>query len=92
MERTGHRRVVAVRSYKRSSTQQQERISDIVNNGHPTKHLCLASDADLMSSCPSVNSPSTSHIHSVSLEYASAAAPPVLNFSSCASVTVEYNK
>ena len=33
MERTGHRSVEAVRSYKRASKHQQEQVSDILNNG-----------------------------------------------------------
>ena len=42
MARTGHRSIEAVRSYKRASTQQQEQVSDILSNGHPTKRPCNA--------------------------------------------------
>ena len=33
MERTGHGSIEAVRSYKRSSHEQLEQVSDILNNG-----------------------------------------------------------
>ena len=35
MERTGHRSIDGIRSYKRTSTQQQEALSDILNNRVP---------------------------------------------------------
>ena len=35
MERTGHRSIEGVRSYKRTSSEQQENISDILNGKKP---------------------------------------------------------
>ena len=37
MERTGHRSIEAVRSYKRTSKEQLEKVSDILNNGSSQK-------------------------------------------------------
>ena len=37
MERTGHRSIEAVRSYKRSSHEQLEQVSDILNKGKADK-------------------------------------------------------
>ena len=41
MERTGHRSTEAVRSYKRTSTHQQQEVSSILNN---EKRHCSATD------------------------------------------------
>ena len=37
MQRTGHRSIEAVRSYKRASREQLEQVSDILNNNKSTK-------------------------------------------------------
>ena len=82
----GHRSIEAVRSYKRSSHEQLEQVSDILNNGNSKKRICyddtvLEIDAD--------NNMSTSTVsRSLSLEYNRSGAAPVFNFSSCASVVI----
>jgi len=38
MERTGHRSLEAVKSYKTSSTEQLEKVSDILSNGKKRLH------------------------------------------------------
>ena len=86
MERTGHRSIEAVRSYKRSSHEQLEQVSDILNNGNSKKRICyddtvLEIDADKNMSTSSV-------FNSLSLEYNRSGAAPVFNFSSCASVVI----
>ena len=43
MQRTGHRSTEAVRSYKRTSREQLEQVSDILNNDSNTKKLCYSS-------------------------------------------------
>ena len=40
MERTGHRSIEGVRSYKRTSVEQQEVLSDILNNKDKMPKLC----------------------------------------------------
>ena len=40
MERTGHRSIEGVRSYKRTSVEQQEVLSDILNNKDKVPKLC----------------------------------------------------
>ncbi len=92
MERTGHRSIEAVRSYKRPSTPQLEQVSDIPCNGHTTKSPCYAlAELDHSISVPPhlpLNRPSLSpQVNSVSLNYASASANPVFNLSTCASKT-----
>ena len=37
MQRTGHRSIEAVRSYKQTSSEQLEQVSDILNNDKSTK-------------------------------------------------------
>ena len=48
MERTGHRSLEGVRSYKRTSNEQRETLSDILNNKVPRidKHLAVAEVQD----------------------------------------------
>ena len=48
MERTGHRSLEGVRSYKRTSNEQWETLSDILNNEVPRidKHLAVAEVQD----------------------------------------------
>ncbi len=107
MERTGHRSVEAVRSYKRTSNEQQENISDILNNGCP-KRPCNAlvplgqnavvPQPEEMNPCNAliaetreVNN-SALQVSSMSVEYGSTTAAPVFNISSCTSVNFNYYK
>ena len=93
MARTGHRSIEAVRSYKRASTQQQEQVSDILSNGHPTKRSCNAlAELDYAVSVPPAAQFNPPQVNSVSLGYSSTNATPVFNFTSCASVTINYAK
>ena len=88
MEWTGHRSIEAVRSYKRSSTQQQEQVSDILSNGHPLKearHSLDEIDSSLLPQCSR-----SYQANSISLDHRSSGATPVFNFTSCASVTINY--
>ena len=82
MERTGHRSNEAVRSYKRTSREQLEQVSDILNNDHNTKKICYSN--------------TLSHIEfnnsqALSLECSRSAVTPVFNISSCSSVTINYS-
>ena len=57
MERTGHRSIEGVRSYKRSSDQQREALSDILNRGQKTAQVDspnLLSSSDGVVTLPSV--------------------------------------
>ncbi|XP_064403277.1 zinc finger MYM-type protein 2-like [Halichondria panicea] len=44
MERTGHRSIEGIRSYKRTSSEQQENISDLLNGKKPCMDLVPASN------------------------------------------------
>ena len=72
------------------ATQQQEQVSDILSNGHPTKRPCNAlAELDYAVSVPAAaqfNPPP------VSLGYSSTSATLVFNYTSCASVTINYAK
>ena len=91
MERTGHRSIEAVRSYKRPSTQQQECVSDILSNGYGQKRPCT--DLALINQPVSVTNYDPQNFNSLSLGYtANSATTPVFNFTSCSSVTINYSK
>ena len=85
MEQTGHRSIDAVRSYKRSSTQQQEQVFNILSNGHPLKearHSLAESDSSVLPQCSR-----SYQANSISLDHQSSGANPVFSLTSCASVT-----
>jgi len=75
MDRTGHRNVEAVRRYKRSSTEQLEQVSDILNTGK--KRLYRVS--------PLIEVEGNITHNSVSLEYTGHRTAPFFNLSSCGS-------
>ncbi len=52
MERTGHRSTEGIRSYKRTSTEQQVAVSDILNNA--TKKPCTASTDIALTNPPAI--------------------------------------
>ena len=41
MQRTGHRSIEAIRSYKRTSSEQLEQVSDILNNDNSAKNYVV---------------------------------------------------
>ena len=84
MERTGHRSIEAVRSYKRSSHEQLEQVSDILNNGNSKKRICYNDTVLEIDTHKSISTSSVSN--SLSLEYSKSGAAPVFNISSCASM------
>ena len=78
MERTGHRSTEAVRSYKRTSKEQLEEVSDILNNGSSQKRACpsnplLEIDKNIVQN----NSQCVSN--SMSFEYTAQGTAPVFN-------------
>lgn len=86
MQRTGHRSSEAIRSYKRTSNEQLEQVSDILNNGS-TKKSCDR-NALLEIDGNNITQNSSKHVsNSLSLEYNSST-PPVFNISSCTSVII----
>jgi len=78
MQRTGHRSIEAVRSYKRPSNEQLIHVSDILYNNSNAKKPCSSN------SHVDFNSTKT-----LSLE-CSNDETPVFNISSCSSVTINY--
>jgi hypothetical protein len=78
MERTGHRSIEGIRSYKRTSSEQQENISDILNGKKP----CLdeGPTTNMQSLVPtSSNSPTVS--------FASLAPSPIASAPPCSQLT-----
>ena len=90
MERTGHRSAEAVRSYKRTSSHQQQRVSGILNN---EKRHCNASKA---AKCTSVHvkANQSAQMHYLSLECNSTStnSTPVFNISNCSTVSISFSK
>ena len=81
MQRTGHRSIEAVRSYKGTSSEQLEQVSDILNNDNNTKKLCsntLSQQIQLDNS------------QAFSMECKNDVTP-VFNISSCSAVTINYS-
>ena len=97
MERTGHRSTEAVRSYKRSSKNQQEKVSDILSDAKRHCSTSVAavasqhSDIDITDLQPT-ESLARSQSHHLSLEYASNSSAPVFNISNCSSVSINFSK
>ena len=90
MERTGHRSTEAVRSYKRTSNDQQEKVSDILSN---TKRHCGEADVVFQHSSVTNFQPTKAFTSShLSLEYASSSSAPIFNISNCSSVSINYSK
>ncbi len=97
MARTGHRSLEGVRSYKRTSSEQMELVSDVLSNG--PKRTCQTPQSQppvVTAHHPSLNKsvPSTSvseqQNRSMSLHQAAMNTAPTFNFSSCNSVTIQY--
>ena len=84
MERTGHRSSEAVRNYKRSSNEQLQQVSDILNNGI-TKRSCHGST--LVEASGDIITQNNSLSDSLSLEY-NKSGTTVFNISSSASVII----
>ena len=88
MERTGHRSIKAVRSYKRPSVQQLEQVSDILNNGYGHKRPCT----DLVNQPVSINTcaqPDLQNFNLLTLGYtANTAITHMFKFTSCSSITI----
>ncbi len=62
MERTGHRSLEGVRTYKRTSSEQREALSDILNRKHPRIDKTSTSEGDSrpqQSAVPDIVAPST---------------------------------
>ena len=85
MERTGHRSIEAVRSYKRTSRDQLEQVSDILNNGS-NKRSCY--NNVLLQVDDTTQDTSNCVSNSLSLEYRKTGTAPVFNISSCGSVII----
>ncbi len=85
MERTGHRSLEGVRSYKRTSDSQREAVSDILNRKKP----CLENTAvDCQSSSGSaIQAQNTANAHSIETTVKNTI-PGGIYFSSCSSVAV----
>ncbi len=77
MERTGHRSLEGVRSYKRTSVPQQEGLSDILNGNSSALAIPTSSNSVQFSQ---------QSLNNVAVQVNR---PPVFNFQSC-SVTINY--
>ena len=88
MERTGHRSFEAVRSYKRTSREQLEKVSDIMNNGTVTTKRSRYSSA-LVEAGGNIIAQNTNCVSdSLSLEYTKSGTA-VFNISSSASIIIK---
>ena len=87
MEQTGHRSTEAVRSYKRTSKEQLEEVSDILNNGSSHKRACPSNAlSEIDKNIVQNNSQCVSN--SMSFEYTAQGTAPVFNISSCPSIII----
>lgn len=101
MERTGHRSLEGVRSYKRTSDNQREALSDILNSGTKKSKLSLSPQAAIASSSHVHVEPSTDvcqhkpvqftmqNTHSSQSLAMNILPPQSFNFNSC-SVNINY--
>ena len=94
MERTGHRSTEGVRSYKRTSSEQQEAVSDIRSgNKRPcTAALQQMPQPQLPSRVPSVASSSQVNVNTPhNTSTASSAHTGSFYFSSCSNITINFS-
>ena len=87
MERTGHRSTEGIRSYKRTSSAQQENVSDILNNKKPCTEVavpeCSGPSAELASaSCTTTQ---------MALSGYMASKTGAFTFNSCNTVNINFN-
>ncbi len=88
MERTGHRSLEGVRSYKRTSAEQQETVSDILSNAK--KHCTQLSHpalTEISNTSTSVSSDSSCNISLPSY----LASKTGFTFNSCNTVNISFN-
>ena len=86
MERTGHGSAEAVRSYKRTSSIQQERVSGILNN---EKGHCNAS---MTAESVYVQTNQNEQMNHLSLECTSSNSIPVFNIFNCSTASIHFSK
>ena len=90
MERTGHRSIEGIRSYKPTSYEQQENISDILNIKKPCLDIVPSTQAPVPSQSPLVSTANTNisapHVSSSSTDHAGA-----FYMSSCSNITINYH-
>ena len=84
MERTGHRSLEGIRSYKRTSDEQREAVSDILSNKKPCTEIALSENACVT---PEVQNQYTANISLPSYTSKSGA----FYFSSCTNVNINFN-
>ena len=84
MERTGHRSLEGIRSYKRTSDEQREAVSDILSNKKPCTEIALSENACVT---PEVQNQNTANISLPSYISKSGA----FYFSSCTNVNINFN-
>ena len=92
MERTGHRSVEGIRSYKRTTSDQQENVSDILNN---QKKACtgVTSFPELSTRAlvPSELAVSSSNTTAISLPDFVTSKAGEFTFNSCTSISINFN-
>ena len=94
MERTGHRSLEGVRSYKRTSSEQKEVVSDILSNAN--KRQCTEMPGNAGEVCASTATvPSefamTNFTENISLPSYSSSKSGAFNFSACTNVNINVN-
>lgn len=93
MSRTGHRSVEGVRTYKRTSTEQKEALSKVLNsatNGESKPSLLPVSSNDLHEPAQKkFKAEETPQL--TNLNFQGHRVPPQMNFSGCSSITINYN-
>ena len=100
MERTGHRSIDGVRSYKRTSENQQQEISDILSLSASLPMLSTPSQPTVSPSpsLPLQNNPATVQrdvyppVQCANAQYNMSNMPGIFTFHSCGSVVVNINK
>ena len=94
MERTGHHSAEAARSYKRTSSHQQQRISGILNNEE--RHCNASNNASKTAESTSVHvqANENAQMHHLSLECNSTSSnsTPVFNVSNCSTMFISFSK
>ena len=98
MERTGHRSLEGVRTYKRTSSEQQVALSDVLNRAKKpaTGQSCVSphgTSDQLAPLPPRCDSESNNSVYNqlLSQNFTSGSIPGHFNFQSCSSINITFN-
>lgn len=90
MERTGHRSIDGVRTYKRTCSEQDEKLSNVLHGNSPSKKPKLDVEITEVSMKTKANSKQGDEVGNKENVSQGSGAQPMLNFNNCHSITINY--